>query len=511
MRHVSPRRVRQRSAPGVALLRWLVALASLWAVTAHATQLDLAGCVELALARNPQVLDAIDAEESARVRLEVAELEFDLQVTPTIDGGVQGSNSTNQNFELLLRRKFLPTGTQVDVKGSSRVFSTVPQVSVPYFSEARVTVAQPLFRGWTGIENRAGLNEAEHRVLSSEHAVEVAREDTVLQIVRAYYEIVRAEQLLEVARRSLARVRDLKRSAEARLKLGKVSKMDVYRAELQEARVQNTLADQESRRATALDQLKLQLGLDPRIDLQIDPRLQGPSVTDLKRADLEHQAGTRRAEVREARAEVADSERKLVLARYGLWPSVDLVGYYAQQGFGDSFGDSFNLDRTEWNVGFRSSVPLDRTVQKAALTEAEIALRSRERLLRRLRGQVVGQVREAVRRLERAQAESELAARVAEQAAQQEELARYRYEKGLTDNFDLMQAEEQLTEARAARILAAIDRAVSAATVRRATGTLTEAFVAADGPPAPPEPEPRLLDTAPESCATGGTECAPAD
>lgn len=503
------RRPTRRRLPGlVTTLSCLVSLAAWWPAAADAARLDLTACVELALARNPYILDAIDAEESARVGLEVAELEYELQVTPTIDGGVQGSNTTNQNFEVLLRRKFLPTGTQVDIKGSSRVFSTVPQVSVPYFSEARVTVAQPLFQGWTGIENRAGLDEAERRVLASEHAIEVAREETVFQIVRAYYEVVRAQQLLEVAGRSLERVRDLEKSAEARLEIGKVSKMDVYRAELQEARVQNTLADQEARRASALDELKLLLGLDPRVDVEIAPHLQGPSVSDLKGVDLEDQADSRRAEVREARAEVADSERKLVLAKYGLWPSVDLVGYYAQQGVGESFGDSFDLDRTEWNVGFRSSVPLDRTVQKAALTEAEITLRSRERAFRQIRGQVVGQVRQAIRRLERAKAESELAARVANQAAQQEELARYRYEKGLSDNFDLVQAEEQLTEARAGQILSAIDQALAAAAVRRATGTLTAAFVDVPERPAPSAPAPLSPsgDTAAEEA-----ECAPGD
>ena len=40
-----------------------------------------------------------------------------------------------------------------------------------------------------------------------------------------------------------------------------------------------------------------------------------------------------------------------------------------------------------------------------------------------------------------------------------------------------MQAEEQLTEARAARILVSIDEALAAAAVRRAAATLTDAFV----------------------------------
>jgi outer membrane protein len=458
---------------------WGLALLAILATAAPspAATLDLGGCVELAIARNPQMLDAIDAETAARIRLDVAELEYELQVTPTIDGGLQGSNTTNQNFELLLRRKFLATGTQVDLKGTSRVFSTVPQVSVPYFSEARITVAQPLFQGWTSIENRDGLDDAERRIQASRHAIEVTREDTVFEVVRSYYDVVRADQLLRVARESLERVRALKTAAEGRLELGKVSKMDVYRTELQEARVRNTLADQEARRAAALDELKLLVGLDPRIEFEIEKRLQGPSLRDLSGTDFETTAERRRAEVREARAEVEDAQRKLVLARYGMWPSVELVGSYAQQGTGESFGDSFDLDRSEWNVGLRSSVPLDRTIQKANLSEAELTLRGRERRLGQIRSRVIGQVRQALRRFDRTRAEADLAARVAEQAAQQEELARYRYEKGLGNNFDLVQAEEQLTEARAARVLVSIDEALAAAAVRRAAGTLTDAFV----------------------------------
>jgi hypothetical protein len=94
------------------------------------------------------------------------------------------------------------------------------------------------------------------------------------------------------------------------------------------------------------------------------------------------------------------------------------------------------------------------------------------------------------------------------QAEQQRELAKYRYDRGVTDNFDLVQAEEQLTEARAAHLLAVIDRAVAAAAVRRTAGTLTRAFV--DLPdeiaPSPDALEPldrRPGAERPDRCASG--------
>ena len=46
----------------------------------------------------------------------------------------------------------------------------------------------------------------------------------------------------------------------------------------------------------------------------------------------------------------------------------------------------------------------------------------------------------------------------------------------MTDNFDLVQAESELAEARSGRVLAAIEEILAAAQLRRAEGTLGEAF-----------------------------------
>jgi len=88
----------------------------------------------------------------------------------------------------------------------------------------------------------------------------------------------------------------------------------------------------------------------------------------------------------------------------------------------------------------------------------------------------VRQVREAWRQLERARAERTLALEIVAQTAQQTELARFRYEKGVTDNFDLVQAETDLAEASSASVLAAIGEVLAAADVHHAAGTLAETF-----------------------------------
>src|SRR5690606_35972290 len=61
------------------------------------------------------------------------------------------------------------------------------------------------------------------------------------------------------------------------------------------------------------------------------------------------------------------------------------------------------------------------------------------------------------------------------------------YDRGVTDNFDLVQAELELAQARSNSVLAKIDRTLAAAAIRRATGTLLDAFPGA-GPKASETP-----------------------
>ena len=454
------------------------------AADVSAQALDLTACVQQALVRNPTLQDARDSTTTARLRREVALAEYNLKIVPTVDGGLQGSNETNQRYQLLFGRKVLPTGTEVTLTGGTSVFSSVPQLAIPYFTETRLGVAQPLLQGRSRLENRDRIDDADRRVSSADHALESAREDLALEVVRGFYEVVAADELVRVGEKSIERVEQLRDVADAKLSLGQVSKMDVFRAELHAGRMRNAVLQQRARRDAGVDALKRALGIDPRVRLEIDGRLQGPRPLDLPPEAVVESALDRRIEVIEAKLRVADAERKLLLARHRLWPAVYLTGAYARQGLGDDFDSSLKLDREEWTVGLRSSVPLDRTIENVAVGEAELALRGSERQYQKTLADVIQEVRDSRRQLDRARAERALAAEVSGHAEQQAELARLRYEKGITNNFDLVQAEQQLTDARTQVVLGAIQEVMAAAFERRAAGKLLEAFGVAAARPA---------------------------
>ena len=470
------------------LARFAVTLAAFWPNVLFAEPLDLTACVRQALAHNPDVQDAADSAVSAVLGRDVALAEYQLKAVPTVRGGLQGGNNTDQRYDLSLTRKILLTGTQVGMTGGTSIYSSVPQSSVPYLTETRVTLTQPLWQGRSRLETSERIDDADRRIGAAKNALAGARQDLILQVAREFYEVVRSEELVRVAESSLERVSELDRSARAKLALGAVSKMDVFRTELHTTRLKNALVEQRTHRESALDQLRGLLGLDADVPLAIDSqgavsgeRASLEPATGARLEDAIEQALGRRAEVAEAREQAKDAERKALLARYKVWPAIDLVGSYARQGVGGNFEESSHLRRTEWLVGLSSTTPLDRTEERVAASQAEIALRSRERRFRALSEQTIRQVRDAWRQLERTRAERTLSAEILEQAEKQTELARFRYEKGVTDNFDLVQAETDLAEARSGQVLAAIAETMAAAELRRAAGTLEDAFEASNG------------------------------
>lgn len=471
--------------------RFALALSLLAVAGARAEPLDLAACVRVALAHNPDVQDAADSAVSAVLGREVPLAEYDFKLVPAVTGGLQGGNNTNQRYNLDLSRRLLLTGTKIGLNGGTSIFSSVPQATVPYLTETRLTISQPLWQGRSRLENRERIDDADRRVESAKHALDNARQDLMLQVTRGFYEVVRAEQLVDVAKSSLDRVSQLGQIAGAKLAIGAVSKMDVFRTDLHAARLKNALVEQQARREAALDQLRGLLGLPVDVPLEVDvpgvglPGLPSSPASGSRvdfslppgaRTSMIENALERRVEIAEAREQVADAERKALLAHYKIWPAIDLVGSYAKLGTGDNFEESSRLGRTEWLLGVSSSTPLDRTEERVAASQAEIALRGRERQYRVLRERVIREVRDAWRSLDRARAQRTLASEIVEQSEKQAELARFRYEKGVTDNFDLVQAETDLAEARSGQVLAAIEEELASAQLRRSAGTLDAAL-----------------------------------
>src|SRR5262249_34766065 len=179
-------------------------------------------------------------------------------------------------------------------------------------------------------------------------AYALARQRLAVQVAAAFYNVVAQRQLLAVSRQSLKRGENLRKASEARLKVGLVSKLDVFRADLQASQTQEALVRSEAGLGTPLEQFRGLLGLPPSDNVEPEA-VSLPETVEGETEPLEILVGRaleNRIELREARDQVDDARRTASLARQNLLPQLDVNVGLSRSGFGPTYHDAIHSTET---------------------------------------------------------------------------------------------------------------------------------------------------------------------
>ena len=150
----------------------------------------------------------------------------------------------------------------------------------------------------------------------------------------------------------------------------------------------------------------------------------------------------------EALDQVTDADFAVRIARSLQLPSVLGVVSYETTGSGTRSSDAFRPRNPALVFGLRSQYGLNGTQLAAQRREAEITLGIRKRNLQLLEDDLVREVRRAYRRLDSLNRNHEIAVENRKVAELQAQVAQLRFEKGLSDNFNVVDAENLLNSAR---------------------------------------------------------------
>jgi outer membrane protein len=428
---------------------------------------SLAQAVGLALKKNYGLLTSADSLRSSQINYSAARAQFYPQLIPSYQRA-----SGQSSFGLEASQRLPWTGGSLTASASLR---TLPDtdLAVTRSTGMQFVLRQPLLRGFGPNAAYYGLRNSRRAQESRERSFELDRQRLAVDVSRSFYQIIQQRQLLAVARQSLKRSENLLKASEARLQVGLVSKLDVFRAELQASQAQDAMVRSQAGLETALEQFRVLLGLSPTEPLEpevveLDARLEDdaePLETLLGRAIA------RRLELQEGRDQIEDAQRSASLARQNLLPQLDLNLGFTQGGLGTTFANAFNADRRV-NVFFSASYPVERSSERANKAVAEIEVEARSRGVRQQELQIEGEVRAALRELERIRKSVELQKKGVEVAEQQRRLATLRYQRGLASNFDVVDAEGSLVLARSALVNLLTSYQVARIELMRVTGGL---------------------------------------
>jgi len=436
-------------------------------VTMRAYRFGLQQAIEWALAHNLSLMTSRDQVARAGFNVRTAAAAFEVKITPRADAslsGGSGSSDTSRGAGIELSKKTL-LGTQIGVSGDT------DRSDDTHTTGLALSLTQPLLRGLGRTLNEESLLYAKFGLISIERSFVEYQENLVVSVVRGFYEIIRQREFLALNEKSAERTRRHVKAAVARERVGLASRIDVLRAKIQLRQAEDTLLSARRAYGNAIDSFRILLGFGPQDNVQIDADLSYEEF-DIGEETATIMAINNRLDLARARDNITQARRDLRVARNNTLPQLDLVFGYQQYGSGNSFSDSSDMGESLWTIGLSTSTDIRRTAERARYEQAKLDLAAAGRNYELQEDTVVREVKDALRKLEMNRKRIAIQKADVEQARQKLKLAKMKFDRGLADNFDLIDAEEEVIRAETNQVSAVTDYIVSQVEVKKAIGTL---------------------------------------
>lgn len=438
--------------------------------------LTLEKAVSQALNRNRQLLGTVESLTQAQYGIDLAESEFSLSITPNSQAGFIGTDRSKPAWRVgggVDFSKKLTTGTLISVAPS------VVKTRHHYLTEIDATVTQPLLRGLGKEYQLANLRGAQFALRTAYRSLYIAQVQLALRTIQTLYEVVKLERSLALNQESFQRITQFYRAAKLKERIGLSDALDVYRAEIELRHAEDALKGTQERLEETKDTLRdlLALPLDLCIKVEV-PTFYSPHPVDLDKAvDI---ALNQRIEVDQAADEQRESERLSSLAKKSLYPELNLVLNYSNVGRAKGFSHSCTHNRENiWGIGVTTSTEFNPLADQIAYQQSLLAITSAERGIDQTEATLILEVKKAVRQLERAFERIHLQEEQIKTAQGELHLAKIKFDRGMADNFNVIQAEKALRAAQQSYWTAMIDHIVGEFQLLAAMGLLM------DKPPIP--------------------------
>lgn len=341
---------------------------------------------------------------------------------------------------------------------------TLPSPDPNLYSVA-LTYQVPLY---TGGRNEAQIALAQANLKGAEAALERTKQQVVLDVRQAYFQVLLAQAGIDVSQRILASSEENLRVARARVAAGASPRFDEIQADVNLANARQGII--RARNALALAMHGLNTVMAQPLDTVWAPRetmAQVPVRSDL--AALIRRALEGRPELAELRARIAAAQAAIDLARAGTRPIVAASG-------GPSYG---NLAGTTgagtvtsgWSVTLSATLTLfDGNLTQERIREAVVRAEQLKVTEAQLRQAIELEVRRALLTYASAAEELTTAERTIEQAQEGLRIASVRFAAGVSTNLEVVQAQAALSQAEVNRIQALYNINVARAQLERAVG-----------------------------------------
>jgi outer membrane protein TolC len=320
---------------------------------------------------------------------------------------------------------------------------------------------------------------AKQLVKASDQALETQRQDTVLSAAQGYFDLVRAQALVEVDRQAIQVSQDYQQELHVAVTAGIAFKGDELRVQTQTEQYRIVLQQTLEQQRVAAANLAQALHLDSRVELApVDAGVTAFRFfpTNASMNALVEQALRSRPELKQSQAFLAATRAAKNGAVYGPWiPSVGALAFGGGLGGGADGGPSNFGAEGDYLVGLSWRIGPGGLFDSGRINASKARLAAAQFADSKLKDTIISQVVAGLVRVNSTAAQIDLAARNLNTASETLQLTRQRKQFGVGIVLEDIQAQQALTQARSDYVTAVAENEKAQYALSRATGSVGEA------------------------------------
>jgi outer membrane protein len=354
----------------------------------------------------------------------------------------------------------------------------------PFFTTAtgvRVTVGtrdnyswttgldQPLFRGgaiyWSYRLAKLGVD-------LSKVFFELVKQDLVLQVKAAYFNILKAEKIRQVALRSVEQLEAGVKVSKAFYDVGIIPKNGLLQTQVELAQARQDLTSAEVELSVAKASFNTLLRRDVRMEVEVEDILEYRPM-EIPFEECLAMARKNRPELQEAELNVKRAGKEVQLARSEYFPNLGMSFNYERVGDSPSVSGSDFEDKDNWNINAYARWTFWQWGKKRQLVqEKKTKLVQAEDAMVEVEDGISLEVKDAYLRLREARDKIGVAEVAVEQAEENFRINAERFKEQVATTTEVLDAQTLLTQAQSNYFNALSDYNIAWARLDRAMGVV---------------------------------------
>ena len=331
-------------------------------------------------------------------------------------------------------------------------------------------VDQPLFRGgalyWSYRLAKLGVD-------LTKVSLELVKQDLILQVKAAYFTILKAEKIRQVAVQAVQQLESQLKVSRAFYEVGIIPKNDLLQTQVQMAQARQNLTSAEVELAIGIASFNTLLRRDVGMEVKVEDILEYRPMEVPFEESLE-KARKNRPELKETELTVKKAEKEVQLARSEYFPTVSLIFNYERVGDDPGVSGSEFEDKDSWNIMASAGWTFWQWGKKRQLVrEKETRLIQAKDARVQVEDSISLEVKGAYLRLREARDKIGVAEVAIEQAEENFRMNQERFKEQVATSTDVLDAQTLLTQARTNYFNALSDYRIAWARLDRAMGIVT--------------------------------------